>query len=96
MKKNPTKAVEVMLRLVVYQTIESVLRKLLSNSVDCHLFLSPLFEDIVNLGGGFKYILFIFIPIWEMTQFYEYFSNGLKPPTSNTFDIICLCVDIMT
>ena len=61
MKKNPTKAVELMLRLVVYQTIESVLGKLVSNSVDCRLFLSPLFEDIVNLGGGFKYYLFSFL-----------------------------------
>ena len=43
MKKNPTKAVEVMMRLLVfYQTIESVLGKLVSNSSDCHLFLKIL------------------------------------------------------
>ena len=56
MKKNPTKAVEVMLRLLVYQTIESVLGKLVSNSSDCHLFLSPLFEDIVELVSNIIYL----------------------------------------
>jgi len=35
-----------------------------------------------NLGGGFKYVLFSPLP-GEMIQFDKYFSNGLKPPTSN-------------
>ena len=34
-----------------------------------------------NLGGGFKYFLFSPLSV-EMIQF-DYFSNGLKPPTSN-------------
>ena len=34
------------------------------------------------LRGGFKYF-FIFTPnLGEMIKFDEYFSNGLKPPTS--------------
>ena len=36
---------------------------------------------IYILGGGFKY--FLFLPLLgEMIQFDEYFSKGLKPPTS--------------
>ena len=35
-----------------------------------------------NLGGGFKYLLFK--PLFgEDSHFDQYFSNGLKPPTSN-------------
>ena len=38
----------------------------------------------INLGGGFKY--FLFSPLFgEDFQFDEYFSKGLKPPTSNGF-----------
>ena len=37
-----------------------------------------------NLGGGFKHVLFSPLP-GEMLHFDEYFSNGLKPPTSNVF-----------
>ena len=33
--------------------------------------------------GGFKYFLFSPLP-GEMIQFDEYFSNGLKPPTSKS------------
>ena len=33
------------------------------------------------LGGGFKHFLFSPLP-GEDSQFDEYFSNGLKPPTS--------------
>ena len=36
---------------------------------------------IYFLGGGFKYFLFSPLP-GEMIQFDEYFSKGLKPPTS--------------
>ena len=34
-----------------------------------------------DLGGGFKYVLFLPLP-GEMIQFDQYSSNGLKPPTS--------------
>ena len=38
---------------------------------------------ITILGGGFKFF-FIFIPIWGRFPIWRaYFSNGLKPPTSN-------------
>ena len=36
-----------------------------------------------QLGGGFKYFLFSPLP-GEMIQFDYYFSNGLKPPTSQS------------
>ena len=36
------------------------------------------------LGGGFKYFLFSPPTFGEDDQFDEYFSNGLKPPTSST------------
>ena len=45
-----------------------------------HESLLKLGED--NLGGGFEYILFSPLP-GEMVHFDEYFSNGLKPPTSS-------------
>ena len=35
-----------------------------------------------NLDGGFKYFLFSSL-LGEMIQFHKYFSDGLKPPTSN-------------
>ena len=35
-----------------------------------------------NLGGGFKHFLFSSL-FGEMIQFDQYFSDGLKPPTSN-------------
>ena len=35
-----------------------------------------------NLGGGFKYLLFLPL-LGEESHFDEYFSKGLKPPTSN-------------
>ena len=35
-----------------------------------------------KLGGGFKH--FLILPLFgEDSHFDEYFSNGLKPPTSN-------------
>ena len=37
-----------------------------------------------QLGGGFKHFLFSSLP-GEMIQFDQYFSNGLKPPTSQVF-----------
>ena len=41
-------------------------------------------KDKHDLGGGFKY--FLSSPLLgEMIQFDEYFSNGLKPPTSDLF-----------
>ena len=45
------------------------------------------FEEASQLGGGFKYI-FLFSPrnlgrIPISTNIYEYFPNGLKPPTSS-------------
>ena len=36
------------------------------------------------LGGGFKHFLFSPLP-GEMIQFDQYFSDGLKPPTSAVF-----------
>ena len=39
-----------------------------------------------NLGGGFKYLLFSSLS-GEMIQFDEYFSDGLKPPTSNSLQV---------
>ena len=40
-------------------------------------------KSISNLAGGFN-VFFMFIPkIGEMIHFDFYFSNGLKPPTSN-------------
>ena len=39
-----------------------------------------------NLGGGFKY--FLFSPLLgEDFQFDEDFSDGLKPPTSNVYQL---------
>ena len=38
------------------------------------------FNNIPELGGGFKHFLFSSL-LGEMIQFDEYFSNGLKPPT---------------
>ena len=36
-----------------------------------------------QLGGGFKYVLFL--PLFgKDSHFDKYFSNGLKPPTSQT------------
>ena len=40
--------------------------------------------DMLILAGGFKYFLFS-TPPGEVIQFDQYFSNGLKPPTSNLF-----------
>ena len=38
-----------------------------------------------ELGGGFKY--FLFSPLFgEDSHFDQYFSNGLKPPTSEVGD----------
>ena len=37
--------------------------------------------DVNDLDGGFKYFLCSPLP-GEMIQFDQYFSNGLKPPTS--------------
>ena len=39
------------------------------------------YNEGVCLGGGFKYFLFSPLP-GEESHFDEYFSNGLKPPTS--------------
>ena len=39
------------------------------------------------LGGGFKYFLFSPL-VGEDSQFDEYFSDGLKPPTSLCFFIV--------
>ena len=39
-----------------------------------------------NLGGGFKYFSFSTLS-GEMIQFDEYFSDGLKPPTSNSLEV---------
>ena len=40
-------------------------------------------QNMVSLGGGFKY--FLFSPLFGAdSQFGQYFSNGLKPPTSVT------------
>ena len=36
----------------------------------------------LSLGGGFKYFLFSSL-FGEMIQFDQYFSDGLKPPTSS-------------
>ena len=42
-----------------------------------------------KLGGGFKY--FLFSPLFgEGLQFDQYFSNGLKPPTSKGLNIVFL------
>ena len=39
-----------------------------------------------DLGGGFKY--FLFSPLFgEDSHFDEYFSNGLKPPTSDAKNV---------
>ena len=46
--------------------------------------------EIDNLGGGFKY--FLCSPLFgEDVQFDEYFSKGLKPPTSNSISIRQRC-----
>ena len=42
---------------------------------------SILGNQLYQLGGGFKYVLFS-PPLGEMIKFDEYFSNGLKPPAS--------------
>ena len=39
-----------------------------------------------TIGGGFKYFLFSPLP-GEMIQFDKYFSDGLKPPTSNCWGL---------
>ena len=39
---------------------------------------------ILQLGGGFKYVLFSSL-LGEMIQFDQHFSHGLKPPTSSTW-----------
>ena len=41
------------------------------------------------LGGGFKYVLFSLL-CGEDSHFDEYFSNGLKPPTSYVFFLFTL------
>ena len=45
--------------------------------------------NYLKLGGGFKY--FLFSPLLgEMIQFDEYFSKGLKPPTSKAIhSVLC-------
>ena len=42
---------------------------------------NPAFRSSYILGGGFKYLLFSTL-LGEIIQFDQYFSNGLKPPTS--------------
>ena len=42
---------------------------------------TQLCADFIKLDGGFKYLLFSPLP-GEMIQFDQYFSNGLKTPTS--------------
>ena len=50
--------------------------------------------DECQLGGGNSNIVFSTLP-GEMIQFDEYFSNGLKPPTSQVchFPLACLFVE---
>ena len=42
-------------------------------------------DTLHSLGGGFKHCLFLSLPgedSWENSDFHQYFSKGLNPPTS--------------
>ena len=51
-----------------------------SNSFKTRLLLGDILGIYIKLGGGFKH--FLFSVLGEKIQLDQYFSNGLKPPTS--------------
>ena len=65
--------------------------EVMNRSWEMQGFFEPLGSGISWTGGGFKYFLFPSL-FGEMIQFYQYFSDGLKPPTTSSEDILKLKV----
>ena len=56
-------------------------------NIQGYFFMSISSKECGQLGGGFKY--FLFSPLFgEDSHFDSYFSNGLKPPNSQNYDLI--------